>query len=257
MPDLPPPPPLSSSARPADALRAVTDLRLALGVLREPYAWKILFLGFLGALAVMAALGAGIWWVVAGSGWIDWGWIGRYEWTQWLFGGFGTLVYLVAGWFLFPIVLTAVAGIFLEDLADRIERRHYPDIHPPRLVPLSEQIRSSIRGLVRGLLWNLFALPLYFIPVVNVIAYATVNARLLSREYFQIVALRHLSMEDSKRCYRRHRGQLWREGLVLTGLFLIPVVQLIAPLLATALSVHRLWRRENAILRVVLMDGRK
>lgn len=251
MPNLPPPPP--SPKNPADALRAVTDLRLALGVLREPYAWKILFLGFLGAVAVMAALGGGLWWVAARSGWIDWGWIGKYAWTQWLFGGLGTVVYLVAAYFLFPVILTAVAGIFLEDLADRIERRHYPDIHPPRLVPLSEQIRSSIRGLVRGLLWNLCACPLYLIPVVNVIAYALVNARLLSREYFQVVALRHLSMEDSKRCYRQNLGQLWREGLVLTGLFLIPVVQVIAPLLATALSVHRLWRRENAILRRAVM----
>jgi hypothetical protein len=37
--------------------------------------------------------------------------------------------------------------------------------------------------------------------------------------------------------------------LVLVLLFVIPVVQLIAPLLATALTVHRLWRRDDAILR--------
>jgi hypothetical protein len=42
---------------------------------------------------------------------------------------------------------------------------------------------------------------------------------------------------------------LWREGLVLMLLFLIPVVQLVAPLLATALAVHRLWRREDGVLR--------
>jgi hypothetical protein len=37
--------------------------------------------------------------------------------------------------------------------------------------------------------------------------------------------------------------------LVLMLLFLIPLVQLVAPLLATALAVHRLWRRDDAILR--------
>jgi uncharacterized protein involved in cysteine biosynthesis len=232
-----------------------TEFRLALGVFREPFAWRILGIGFLGAVAVMALLGLGVWWVMAGSGWLEFGWVARSEWTRWLFGGLGTVVYLVAAWFLFPVVLTAVAGIFLEDLADRIERRHYPELPVPRRIPIAEQIRSSLRGLLRGLLWNLAALPLYFIPVVNLIAYAAVNSRLLSREYFQVVALRHLTAEESRGCFRRHRQRLWREGLVLMLLFLIPVVQLVAPLLATALAVHRLWRRDAGILRQAVMTG--
>jgi uncharacterized protein involved in cysteine biosynthesis len=244
MPDLSPGP-TTNAAAPADT----GVFRLALTVFREPYAWKIVVIGFLGAVAVVALLGGLVWWVVAGSGWLDFGWVTRYEWARWLFGGLGALVYLVAGWFLFPVVFTAVAGIFLEDLADRIERRHYPELPLPRKVPMSEQIRASIRGLLRGLFWNALALPLYFIPLVNVLAYAAVNSRLLSREYFQVVALRHFPTRVTRDCFRRHRSRLWREGLVLVLLFVIPVVQLIAPLLATALTVHRLWRRDDAILR--------
>jgi uncharacterized protein involved in cysteine biosynthesis len=150
---------------------------------------------------------------------------------------------------LFPVVFTAVAGIFLEDLADRIERRHYPELPVPRKVPVAEQLHASVRGLLRGLFWNALALPLYFIPVLNVLAYSAVNSRLLSREYFQVITLRHFPAGVTRDCFRRHRPQLWREGLVLMLLFLIPLVQLVAPLLATALAVHRLWRRDDAILR--------
>jgi CysZ protein len=232
-----------------DSFPGATEFRLALGVFREPYAWKILTIGLLGALAVMALLGAGVWWVVAKSGWLEFGWVARYEWTRWLFGGLGAVFYAVAAWFLFPVVFTAVAGIFLEDLADRIERRHYPELPVPRKVPVAEQVYASVRGLLRGLFWNALALPLYFVPVVNVLAYAAVNSRLLSREYFQVITLRHFSTDVTGDCFRRHRPQLWREGLVLMLLFLVPVVQLVAPLLATSLAVHRLWRRDDAILR--------
>jgi CysZ protein len=239
------------SARATDrhALPGAADFRLALGVFREPYAWKIVAIGFLGALAVMALLGAGVWWVVSKSGWLHFEWVARYEWTRWLFGGLGAVVYIVAAWFLFPVVFTAVAGVFLEDLADRIERRHYPELPVARKVPVAEQVYASVRGLLRGLFWNALALPLYFVPVVNVLAYAAVNSRLLSREYFQVIALRHFPVDKTGDCFRRHRPQLWREGLVLMLLFLVPVVQLVAPLLATSLAVHRLWRRDDAILR--------
>lgn len=240
-----------STSRPPEraAFPGAVEFRLALGVFREPYAWRIVAIGFLGALAVMALLGVSVWWGVAKSGWLEFGWVDRYEWTRWLFGGLGMVVYLVAGWFLFPVVFTAVAGIFLEDLADRIERRHYPELPAPRKVPVSEQVYASLRGLLRGLFWNALALPFYFIPVVNVLAYAAVNSRLLSREYFQVIALRHLAVDRTRELFRSHRNPLWREGLALVLLFLIPLVQLIAPLLATSLAVHRLWRRDDAILR--------
>lgn len=236
------------------SLPPLTDLRLALGVFKELCAWKILCIGILGTALLMAGMGAGLWWVLTFSGWCDLGWFTRFEWTRWLFGSLGAVVYLILGWFMFPVIFTAVIGMFLEDLADRIERRHYPDVPLPRQIPVSEQIRAAIRGLLRGLFWNLLALPFYFIPVVNIVVYAVINARLFSREYFQVVALRHLSSADTKTCYRRHRAQLWQEGILLSGLFITPIIQLVAPLLATALTVHRLWRTDTAILRRIPLN---
>jgi len=261
------------------------DLRLACGVFREPFAWLVMAVSVAGAALVLVALAVLGWWLFAAGGWFGPARVGRHAWAQCLSGGVGRLVgggvwrgvggWLPAGWdgppwgkrlaggiallvwvagagFLLPVIITAVAGIFLESLADRIERRYYPELPRPRELPLAEQLRVAVRGLLRGIGWNLLALPLYLIPVVNVIAYAYVNARLLSREYFQVVALRHLPAAAARELYRRHHWQMIRGGLVLAGLFVLPIVQLVAPLLAPAWAVHRLWRRPDAVLRVAM-----
>lgn len=236
------------------AAREASDLSLACGVFREPFAWLVMVMSVAGALLVLAALGALGWWLFATGGWLRPDWLDRHAWGQWLSGGLGLLLLVLAVWFLFPVIVTAVAGLFLESLADRIERRHYPELPKPRDIPLREQFQTSVRGLLRGIAWNLVALPFYFIPVVNVIVYAYVNARLLSREYFLVVALRHVPSATARELYRRNHWQWLRGGLALMGLFVLPIVQLAAPLLATAWSVHRLWRRPDSILRLALVQ---
>jgi CysZ protein len=174
--------------------------------------------------------------------------LGKTRWDEWMLGGVGSLLVLVVGWFTFPLIVTAVTGVFLEPLADRIERRHYPSAPVPRKVPLGEQIHSSLRVLIRGIGWNLLALPVYFIPVLNVVVYFMLNSFLLSREYFQVVAVRHVSLAEAKELYRAHRKEMLRGGLTLALLFVIPGVNLCAPLLATGWMVHRVWRRGSSPL---------
>jgi uncharacterized protein involved in cysteine biosynthesis len=228
--------------------RELGDLGLACGVLREPFAWWVMGLSLAGTALVFALLAGTAWWLVGQLPWLDQGWLAQTRWDDWLLPGVGVLLVVVVGWFTFPLIVTAVAGAFLEPLADRIERRHYPAAPVPRQVPLREQVHSSLRVLLRGLGWNLLALPFYFIPVVNVIVYAGLNAFLLSREYFQVVAVRHVSLAEARRLYASQRWAMLRGGLGLAVLFVVPGVNLCAPLLATAWMVHRVWRRDDALL---------
>jgi uncharacterized protein involved in cysteine biosynthesis len=228
--------------------RELGDLGLACGVLREPFAWWVMGLSLAGTALVLALLAGTVWWLVGQLPWLDQGWLAHTRWDEWLLPGMGVLLVVVVGWFTFPLIVTAVAGAFLEPLADRIERRHYPAAPAPRQVPLSEQLHSSLRVLLRGLGWNLLALPFYFIPVVNVIVYAGLNAFLLSREYFQVVAVRHVTLAEARQLYASQRWAMLRGGLGLAVLFVVPGVNLCAPLLATAWMVHRVWRREDALL---------
>lgn len=235
--------------------RELSDFKLAFGVLREPFAWLVLLAGLVGTLLVFMGIACLAWWLIGGLDWLDQGWFAKTRWDEWMFRGVGSLLVLVVGWFTFPLVVTAMTGLFLEPLADRIERRHYPTAPTPRKVPLGEQIHSSLRVLIRGIGWNLLALPFYFIPVFNVAVYVLLNAFLLSREYFQVVAVRHVSLAEAKVLYRAHRKDMLRGGMTLSLLFVIPGVNLCAPLLATAWMVHRVWRREGSPLRARFLSN--
>lgn len=225
------------------------DLRLAFGVLSEPFAWGVMALSLVGTMAIFAGLAWLAWWLVGQIGWLHHGWFAGTRWDEWMLGGVGSVLVLVVGWFIFPVIVTAVAGMFLEPLADRIERRYYPCAPEPRKVSIAEQVHSSARVLLLGIGWNLLALPFYFVPVVNVLVYAVLNAFLLSREYFQVVAVRHVPLVEVRQMYRVQRWPLMRGGLSLALLFVVPVINLCAPLLATAWMVHRVWRHDESLLR--------
>jgi CysZ protein len=85
---------------------------------------------------------------------------------------------------------------------------------------------------------NLIALPWYLVPILNVIVFYGLNAYLLGREYFEIVALRRLDSRSAQRLRHAHRLRFLIAGLVIAGLLTLPVVNLVAPLLAAAFMVH-------------------
>lgn len=228
--------------------RELGDLALAFGVLREPFAWWVMLLSLAGTLLVFSGFAWLAWWLVGKIDWLHHGWFARTSVDEWMLGGMGFMIVMVIGWFTFPLIVTAVAGMFLEPLADRIERRYYPAAPAPRHVSLVEQIHSSLRVLMRGIGWNLLALPFYFIPVLNIVVYAVLNSFLLSREYFQVIAVRHVSLAEAKCLYRSERWAMMRGGLTLALIFVVPGLNLCAPLLATSWMVHRVWRRENSPL---------
>ena len=231
-------------------------LRRTLHVLRVPFAWVVSLASLIAAALIFGGLAWVAWWAMPKLAWLHRGWLERFQWDDYLAGGLGVSLVLVTGWFAFPLVVTAAAGLFLEPLADRIERMHYPELPAARNMSIREQTVASLRTLARTLGWNLLGFPFYFIPFVNVVAYAVINGFLLSREYFQIVALRHMPLPEAKALYRRHRFSMWRGGLVLTGIFLIPVVNMVAPLLATAWMVHRVWQDERSPLRAAWLKKR-
>jgi uncharacterized protein involved in cysteine biosynthesis len=64
------------------------------------------------------------------------------------------------------------------------------------------------------------------------------NGWLLGREYFELVALRHVGRQQAAVLRRRFRGRITLAGTVLALLTMIPLVNLIAPLFGTAVMVH-------------------
>ncbi|MBY0511063.1 MAG: EI24 domain-containing protein, partial [Rhodospirillaceae bacterium] len=143
---------------------------------------------------------------------------------------------------LFPGVVTALVGIFLEDVAAAVEARHYPGLPPPRDIPLSEALGTSLQLAAVTVGLNILLLPLYlvllFLPPLNLVVFYAVNGRLLGREYFESVALRRMNKADGRALAARHAGTLWGTGAITALLLTIPLLNMAAPVIGAAAMVH-------------------
>jgi CysZ protein len=149
--------------------------------------------------------------------------------------GFGLFVALI---YLLPAISAIVAGYFLDDVAEVVERRSYPADPPGQPLPFGKAIFYGLRFAGLSLLVNLVALLLFFIPGINIGVFFIANAYLLGREYFELAAGRFWSAEDVAHLRAEHRGTVLAAGAVVAAVVLVPVVNLITPIFGAALMVH-------------------
>jgi CysZ protein len=145
---------------------------------------------------------------------------------------------LIASFFLFPSVMVGTMSLLLERIARAVEARHYPDAPPAREQPVSEAILSALALAGVTLLLNLLVLPLYFIPLINVLVFLALNGYLLGREYFELVAQRRMTAAQATALRRTRRARVFLAGVVIAFLITIPLVNLITPIIATAFMLH-------------------
>jgi uncharacterized protein involved in cysteine biosynthesis len=142
-------------------------------------------------------------------------------------------------WLLFPAILTLVTGFFLPRVAAEIEALDYPANSAPRPSLAMESLAITCRLMVVTVLLNLLALPLYvFVAGLNFFVFLGLNGYLLGRQYFEVVALRRLDMTATRALRHRFGGRVFAGGVVIAGLFAVPFVNLVAPVIATAFMVH-------------------
>jgi uncharacterized protein involved in cysteine biosynthesis len=180
-------------------------------------------------------------WLIA---WVrDWAgegfWLGVMEWLVDI-AAIGAIA--IASFFLFPAVMVSIMALLLDDIAQAVERRYYPELAPAREQPLSEALLGNIIFVLVTLILNLLVLPLYliliWIPPLNLVLFYLLNGYLLGREYFEMVAVRRLDLAATKRLRRGNRGRVILAGAVITFLLTIPLVNLITPIIATAFMLH-------------------
>jgi CysZ protein len=211
---------------------------LAFAQLRDPGFRRPLFFGLLGAIVIFAALWVIAWWTLAHTALFETGWL------NWLVDIGGSLAGLFLTILLYPAVAGAVLSLFLDDAIDAVEQRHYPALPPPRRPGIGEQIWSAVRllGVAVGL--NLLVLPLYLLPVINLMIFYGLNGYILGREYFDMVAARRLEPEEQNR-FRRHCYYGWFAiGVGIAALSTLPVINLVAPLVGAGAMTHGFtaWR---------------
>ena len=163
------------------------------------------------------------------------------DWTSWfgvLAGVAASLGIAVGLAFLIAPVTAAIAGLFLDDVAEVVEAQDYPQDAPGRPVPLLRGIVLSAKFLGVVILANIGALLLLLIPGVNIAAFFLINGYLLGREFFEFAAMRFRSETDAKAMRRRHGGTVFLAGIVIAAFMAVPLVNLLTPLFAAAMMVH-------------------
>lgn len=173
-------------------------------------------------------------------------WIG-IEWLRsallWVVGGvvtiLGFFVFLALFWLLFVIIVQTVSSFYLERVIVAVEARHYPYLPPARAQPIAEVLISTLQFFGFMVVINLIALPFYFIPLLGVGLFYLINGYLIGREYFELVAFRRVDRRTARTMRKAQRGTVLGTGLVTTVLFSIPLLNLVAPVLTTAVMVHQ------------------
>jgi CysZ protein len=224
-------------------------LAKAFAQLDDPRIRTVIWKSLAGALLAFLLLGIGLWFL---AGWLA---AGFADWLGWL-AHFGTLIVTIfLAWFLFPVGVTAFVGFFLEDVAAAVEARHYPGRPPARRQGLGMQVWATLRFAAVAILLNVALLPAYLLmllfPPLYFLVFYALNGYLLGREYFELVAYRRLEERAADELRRARRGRLTMAGVVIALLLTIPIVNLIAPIVATAFALHlfETMRRERAVAR--------
>lgn len=177
---------------------------------------------------------------------------------SWLGGSGGALadlatllLLLLAGWLLFRAIAIAVVGVFADDVVAAVERKHYPAAHAEAQdVPFARSAGMGIASALRIVAVNLLLSPLYLLLLVTgvgtALAFFLVNAWLLGRDLGDMVAARHMPAAELPEWRRRTGVRRFVLGSIGTGLLLVPVLNLVAPVLGAAIATHVFHRRRRA-----------
>jgi uncharacterized protein involved in cysteine biosynthesis len=165
--------------------------------------------------------------------------IGLWFALLWVFGwGLLTVAVIVlSGFLLFRVVAVAITWVFADDIIDAVEDRHYPRQAAFGKRPsLGAGVQMAMRSIMRVLGYNLLALPLYvlllFTGIGTAIAFLLINALLLGRDLEDMLIARHGAKGAINKLPRLMLGLMGTAGM------LVPLVNLLVPILATATAVH-------------------
>lgn len=163
----------------------------------------------------------------------------------------GSFFAAMVAWFLFPGIMPIIVNFFDARIAGLIEKQDYPNarpIGPPFLPELIHDAKFSLTAIAL----NILVLPLYFVPVINLFVFFVLNGFLLGKEFFIMVARRHLPLEMAKTLRKQHGRLIFFAGALIALCATIPILNLFAPFWGIAVMTHLYHALEKKQPMVVL-----
>ena len=158
----------------------------------------------------------------------------------------GVGLFLGLAFFVAPIS-SLVAGFFLDDLAERVEKDTTGT--PGRALPAGQAVWLASKFAAVSVLMNFLALLVFLLPGVNLAVFFVANAYLLGREYFELAALRYRPLAEVQDMRRRHKLYIFACGFLIAGFVVVPILNLLTPLFGTAFMVriHQKLSRDDGL----------
>ncbi|MEM9100489.1 MAG: EI24 domain-containing protein [Pseudomonadota bacterium] len=170
-------------------------------------------------------------------------WIGAVSLSlTWLQGlAIGSILF-ASIFLMFPVTAVFI-GIFLDRIADAVEAKHFPQNKAPRSPTLLEGIKDGLSAAGVLILANLAALILYLLlPPLAPFLFFAMNGYLLGREFFQMIAIRHLPLSEATALRRKNSFRIWLAGTLIALPLSVPILNLIVPILGAATMTHQYHR---------------
>jgi CysZ protein len=219
----------------------------ALSQILSPPMRSILWRSIGLALVLIVVLAIGLqrllsWFATSGEGWAE-AMLGPgfhtplnvLAWIVSIAAGLGVVFGAV---FLMPAITSLVASFFVDEIAEHVEREHYPAERPGMALPLGVAITEGTKTALLTILVYLIALPFVFFAGVGFIGFFIATAWLLGREYFELAAMRFRPPAEAKAMRKANAALVFTAGLFIAAFVSIPVVNLATPLFGMAFMVH-------------------
>jgi CysZ protein len=224
----------------------IRALFLSLGQLGDPRIAGVFLKSLAVTVLLLIGLGVGLWFGAESVA-------ARYisgDMTT-LAGAAAVLAALALGWLLFRTVAIAVMDIFADDVVVAVERKHYPQVlDTARNIALARSLAMGLGAAGRAILVNLLMSPIYLTLLITgvgtPIAFILVNGWLLGRDLGDMVAARHMPHEAMRGWRATTRGPRFLLGLAVAGLFVVPIANLLAPVLGAAMATHLFHGRKRS-----------
>ena len=219
----------------------------ALSQMLSPPMRSILWRSIGLALVLLTVLAIGLqrllnWLATAGEGWAE-AMLGPNFHTPldiltWILSIAAGLGVVFGGIMLMPAITSLVASLFVDDVAEHVEREYYPSERPGVALPFGVAMREGLKAAGLTILVYLIALPFVFLAGAGFLIFFLATAWLLGREYFELAAMRFRSPADAKAMRRDNAATVFTAGLVIAAFVSIPIVNLATPMFGMAFMVH-------------------
>lgn len=213
----------------------------ALGQIGDARFQRVLWTGVAASLGLLAGLS---WFIVRGLRWLIGDQarlplVGDITWLSDLLNWGMIPIMLGLSIFLMVPVASAISSMFLDQVAQAVEDRHFPALPPAHPVSFIDSVVDTVSFLGVMVLANLVALFLYIIlaPFAPFIFWG-LNGFLLGREYFTLVAIRRVGRIEAKRLRSVHGPRIWAAGILMALPLSIPLLNLLVPIVGAATFTH-------------------